>query len=30
MAKIIRTASARWTGGLRDGKGAISLESGAA
>ena len=27
--KIIRTASAHWTGGLRDGKGAISLESGA-
>ena len=27
--KIVRTASAHWTGGLRDGKGAISLESGA-
>jgi osmotically inducible protein OsmC len=27
--KINRTASAHWTGGLRDGKGAISLESGA-
>jgi len=27
--KINRTASAQWTGGLRDGKGAISLESGA-
>jgi len=29
MAKIIRTASAAWAGGLKDGKGAISLESGA-
>lgn len=27
--KINRTASARWAGGLKDGKGAISLESGA-
>ena len=27
--KIVRTASARWAGGLKDGKGAISLESGA-
>ena len=27
--KINRTASAHWTGGLKDGKGAISLESGA-
>jgi lipoyl-dependent peroxiredoxin len=29
MAKIIRNASAHWSGGLKDGKGAISLESGA-
>jgi osmotically inducible protein OsmC len=29
MAKIIRSASAHWAGGLKDGKGAISLESGA-
>jgi osmotically inducible protein OsmC len=29
MAKIIRTASAAWAGGLKDGKGSISLESGA-
>jgi osmotically inducible protein OsmC len=27
--KIVRTASAHWTGGLRDGKGSISTESGA-
>ena len=27
--KINRIASAHWTGGLKDGKGAISLESGA-
>ena len=27
--KINRTASAHWTGGLKDGKGAISLEIGA-
>jgi osmotically inducible protein OsmC len=29
MAKIIRSASAAWAGGLKDGKGSISLESGA-
>jgi osmotically inducible protein OsmC len=29
MAKINRNASAHWSGGLKDGKGAISLESGA-
>ena len=29
MAKINRTASAAWAGGLKDGKGSISLESGA-
>jgi osmotically inducible protein OsmC len=29
MIKINRTASAAWTGGLRDGKGSISTESGA-
>lgn len=29
MAKIVRTASAAWAGGLKDGKGSISLESGA-
>lgn len=29
MAKIFRNASAHWSGGLKDGKGAISLESGA-
>jgi lipoyl-dependent peroxiredoxin len=29
MAKINRTASAQWSGGLKDGKGSISLESGA-
>jgi len=29
MAKIIRTASAAWSGGLKDGKGSISTESGA-
>lgn len=29
MAKINRTASAAWSGGLKDGKGSISLESGA-
>ena len=27
--KIIRNASAAWSGGLRDGKGSISTESGA-
>ena len=27
--KIIRSASAAWSGGLRDGKGSISTESGA-
>lgn len=27
--KIIRRASAAWTGGLKDGKGAISTQSGA-
>jgi osmotically inducible protein OsmC len=27
--KITRTASAEWSGGLKDGKGAISTESGA-
>ena len=27
--KIQRTASAHWTGGLKDGKGAISTQSGA-
>ena len=27
--KINRTASAAWSGGLKDGKGSISLESGA-
>ena len=27
--KINKTASAKWTGGLKDGKGHISLESGA-
>jgi len=27
--KITKTASARWQGGLKDGKGAISTESGA-
>jgi osmotically inducible protein OsmC len=29
MLKINRTASAAWSGGLRDGKGSISTESGA-
>jgi osmotically inducible protein OsmC len=29
MAKINRTASAAWSGGLKDGKGSISTESGA-
>ncbi len=29
MVKINRNASAHWAGGLKDGKGAISLESGA-
>ena len=29
MVKIIRNASAAWAGGLKDGKGSISLESGA-
>jgi lipoyl-dependent peroxiredoxin len=29
MAKIIRNASAAWSGGLKDGRGSISLESGA-
>ncbi|MBS0219362.1 MAG: OsmC family protein [Proteobacteria bacterium] len=29
MPKINRTASAAWSGGLRDGKGSISTESGA-
>jgi osmotically inducible protein OsmC len=29
MAKINRTASAAWQGGLKDGKGSISTESGA-
>jgi len=29
MLKINRTASAAWAGGLRDGKGSISTESGA-
>src|SRR5664279_5614497 len=27
--KILRTASARWTGGIKDGSGAISTQSGA-
>ncbi len=27
--KIVRSASAQWSGGLKDGKGAISTESGA-
>ena len=27
--KIVRTGSARWSGGLKDGKGSISMESGA-
>lgn len=27
--KIVRKASAAWSGGLKDGKGAISMESGA-
>lgn len=27
--KITKTASAKWSGGLKDGKGEISLESGA-
>ena len=29
MVKINRTASAAWSGGLKDGKGSISTESGA-
>lgn len=29
MLKINRTASAAWSGGLKDGKGSISTESGA-
>src|SRR5882672_5236665 len=29
MIKINRSASAAWSGGLRDGKGSISTESGA-
>ena len=29
MVKINRSASAAWSGGLRDGKGSISTESGA-
>src|SRR5438270_5352238 len=29
MVKIDRSASAAWSGGLRDGKGSISTESGA-
>ena len=29
MVKINRTASAAWSGGLHDGKGSISTESGA-
>jgi osmotically inducible protein OsmC len=29
MPKIKRTASAAWSGGLKDGKGSISTESGA-
>ncbi len=29
MAKIVRTASAKWSGGLKDGRGAISTKSGA-
>ncbi len=27
--KILRTASARWSGGIRDGSGSISTQSGA-
>jgi lipoyl-dependent peroxiredoxin len=29
MAKIIRNASAAWSGGLKDGRGSITTESGA-
>ena len=27
--KIVRTGSAAWSGGIKDGKGSISTESGA-